>query len=88
MSLADLIIFIQSWYLSTPYSAFLINIFFSYVQLGLGLIQPIIHLPRHFSRDMTKPTKWHVHPVKIQISWASAQSDQSLHCPHEKSLVP
>ena len=27
---------------------------------------------------MTKPTKWHVGPAKTQISWASAQCDQSL----------
>ena len=42
---------------------------------------------------MTKPTKCPVPPAKIslgvcpvwstQISLASAQSDQSLHCPHE-----
>ena len=47
---------------------------------------------------MTKPTNWYVHPAKTQISlggqrrlssaWASAQSDQSLRCPHEESLSP
>ena len=50
---------------------------------------------------MTKATKWSVRPVKSQISlgirpvWsasslsvASAQSDQSLRCPHENALDP
>ena len=40
---------------------------------------------------MTKPTKWHVSPAKTQISlgvsaWTSAQSDQSLRCPHKETL--
>ena len=35
------------------------------------------------SRSMTKPTKWHVHPVRLRSASASTQSDQSLHCPHE-----
>ena len=29
-----------------------------------------------------------VRPAKTQISLASAQSDQSLRCPHEESLGP
>ena len=37
---------------------------------------------------MTKPTKWHVRPAKSQISQVSAQSDQSLRCPHEETLGP
>ena len=37
---------------------------------------------------MTKPTKWHVRPAKLRSAWASAQSDQSLRCPHEESLRP
>ena len=37
----------------------------------------------YMSRLVTKPTKWHVRPAK-----ASAQSDQSLRCPHEESLDP
>ena len=41
-----------------------------------------------WSRDITKPTKWHVRPAKTQISLGSAQSDQSLNCPHEESLGP
>ena len=36
---------------------------------------------------MTKPTKWHVRPVKTQISLGihpvGSESDQSLHCPHD-----
>ena len=44
----------------------------------------------YLSRIVTKPTKWHVHPAKTQISlgicpvWS--QADQSLRCPHEESL--
>ena len=40
----------------------------------------------YLSRLTTKPTKWHVRPVKTRINLASAQSDQSLLCPHELSL--
>ena len=29
-----------------------------------------------------------VRPAKTQITWATAQSDQSLRCPHEESLGP
>ena len=29
-----------------------------------------------------------VRPAKIWLAWASAQSDQSLRCPHEESLGP
>ena len=36
------------------------------------------------SGSMTKPTKWHVRPVKTQIS----PSDQSLRCLHEETLGP
>ena len=36
---------------------------------------------------MTKPTKWHVHLAKTQIS-LGAQADQSLHCLHEESMDP
>ena len=39
----------------------------------------------YMSQRMTIPAKWHVRPAK---AWASAQSDQSLHCPHEESLGP
>ena len=35
------------------------------------------------SLHMTKPTKWPLHPGKT-----SAQSDQSLRCPHEETLSP
>ena len=38
------------------------------------------------SRRMTKPTKWPVCPAKTRSAWASAQSDQSLHCPHEETF--
>ena len=42
----------------------------------------------NMSHLMTKPTKWHVHPTKTQISLPSAQSDQSLCCTHKESLGP
>ena len=41
--------------------------------------------------DMTKPTKWVCAKRRLRSDWASAQSaqsDQSFHCPHEKSLGP
>ena len=40
------------------------------------------------SRDMTKPTKWLCAQRRLRSAWASAQSDQSLRCPHEESLGP
>ena len=35
---------------------------------------------------MTKPTKWLCAQRRLRSAWASAQSDQSLRCPHEESL--
>ena len=40
------------------------------------------------SRDMTKPTKWLSGQRSLRSAWASAQSDQSLRCPHEERLGP
>ena len=40
------------------------------------------------SRDMTKPTNWLCAQRRLRSAWASAQSDQSLRCPHEESLGP
>ena len=37
---------------------------------------------------MTKPTKWLCAQQNRRSAWASAQSDQSLRCPHEESLGP
>ena len=37
---------------------------------------------------MTKPTKWLCAQWRLRSAWASAQSDQSLRCPHEESLGP
>ena len=37
---------------------------------------------------MTKPTKWVCAQRRLRSVWASAQSDQSLRCPHEESLGP
>ena len=42
------------------------------------------YTPAHLSRNMTKPTKWHVRPAKTAC--ASAQSDKNLRCQHEESL--
>ena len=38
--------------------------------------------------DMTKPTKWLCAQQRLRSAWASAESDQSLHCPHEETLGP
>ena len=40
------------------------------------------------TRDMTKSTKWLCAQRRHRSAWASAQSDQSLHCPHEEALGP
>ena len=40
------------------------------------------------SRNMTKPTKLVYAQQRLRSAWASAQSDQSLHCPNEESWVP
>ena len=40
------------------------------------------------SRLVTKPTKWLCAQRRLRSAWASAQSDQSLRCPHEESLGP
>ena len=40
------------------------------------------------SRLVTKPTKWVCAQRRFRSAWASAQSDQSLRCPHEESLGP
>ena len=39
----------------------------------------------HLSRFMTEPTKWVCAERKLRSTWASAQSNQSLRCPHEES---
>ena len=39
------------------------------------------------SRDITKPTKWLCVQRRLRSAWASAQSDQSLCCPHEETWV-
>ena len=40
------------------------------------------------NRNVRKRTFLHVRPSKTQIGRASAQSDQSLRCPHEETLHP
>ena len=37
---------------------------------------------------MTKQTMWLCAQRRLRPAWASAQSDQSLRCPHEESLRP
>ena len=46
----------------------------------------LYRMGQHFSRNMTKPTKWVCAQRRLRSAWASAQSDQSLRCPHEESL--
>ena len=41
-----------------------------------------------FHSYMTKPTQWVCFQRRLRSAWASAQSDQSLHCPHEETLDP
>ena len=40
------------------------------------------------NHDMTKPAKWVCAQRRLISAWASAQSDQSLRCPHEETLGP
>ena len=63
--------------------AIFILVFHSHLLSGAGCG---IRLCR-FSRDMTKPTKWLCTQRRLRSAWASAQSDQSLCCPHEESLA-
>ena len=43
---------------------------------------------KHLSHLVTKLTKWLCAQQRLRSAWASAQSDQSLHCPQEESLGP
>ena len=43
---------------------------------------------QNMSRFMTKPTMWVCAQRRLRSAWVSAQSDQSLRCPHEESLGP
>ena len=42
----------------------------------------------YLSHLVTKPTKWVWAQQRLRSAWASAQSEQSLCCPHEESLDP
>ena len=42
----------------------------------------------NLNRNMTKPTKWVCAQPKLRSAWASAQTDQSLRCPHEETSGP
>ena len=47
------------------------------------------HIHRwYISRLMIKPTMWLCAQRRLRSAWASAQSDQSLRCPHEESSCP
>ena len=39
----------------------------------------------NLSRLMTKQIKWMCAKRRLRSAWASAESDQSLRCPHEES---
>ena len=55
-------------------------------QISEWNLQTLITLLQHtynlqqLSRLMTKPTKWLCSQRSLRSAWASAQSDQSLHC--------
>ena len=59
--------------------------FFSFCRLFFSLI---IQNKGNMSRLRTKPTKWLCAQRRLRSAWASAQSDQSLRCPHIESLGP
>ena len=48
----------------------------------------VISYEIYLSHDMTKPTKWVCAQRGLRSAWVSAQSDQSLRCPHEETLDP
>ena len=49
----------------------------------LGYLGPSVYELGH-----DKTNKMAVSPAKTRSVWASAQSDQSLRCPHEEALGP
>ena len=49
-------------------------------------LQDHIETIHQMSRVVTKPTKWMCAQRRLRSVWASAQSDQSLCCPHEESF--
>ena len=50
-------------------------------------LQHIYSIIDHVSCNMTKPTKWLCVQRRLRSAWGSAQSDQSLHCPHEETYL-
>ena len=57
--------------------------------IQLYFLQPLqgsIEAKFNMSRHMTNPTKWLCAQRRLKSVWASAQSNQSLRCPHEESL--
>ena len=60
-------------------------------QLKVNLMSDLLawHKKQNYlSRDMTIPTKRVCAKRSLRSAWASAQSDQSLRCPHEETLGP
>ena len=64
-----------------------VYIYFCPFQQQLGQAVTFASLT-NVSHLMTKPTKWLCAQQRLRSAWASAQSYQSLHCPHEESLDP
>ena len=50
--------------------------------------QTFIIATGYMSRNITKQTMLLWAQRRLRSAWASTQSDQSLHCPHEESLGP
>ena len=50
------------------------------VRQHLCAVWSVFNILAYMSRDMTKPTKWVCAQRRLRSAWASAQSDQSLHC--------
>ena len=61
---------------------------FSHLECTNSHLFPLRRTIKNMSRDMTKPTKYLCALRRLRSAWTSAQSDQSLRCPHEESLGP
>ena len=57
------------------------------VNEGCNIFYYISQEQNQTSRNTTKP-KWVFSQRRLRSAWASAQSDQSLLCPHEETLGP
>ena len=68
------------WQISRP-----VQQYFPPYQSWVGLCTKF---QKQMSHLMTKPTMWLCTQRRFRSAWASTQSDQSLHCPHEERLDP